>query len=49
VNGAWMGQKISAKQLKTTEGVDSSYANAMRYNYLQLTLTFCQFFTAIRF
>ncbi len=27
--GAWMGQKISAKQLKTSEGVDSSCANAL--------------------
>lgn len=24
--GAWMGQKISAKQLKTSEGIDSSCA-----------------------
>lgn len=26
-DGAWMGQKISAKQLKTSEGGDSSCAN----------------------
>lgn len=28
-NGACMGQKISAKQLKTGEGGDSSCANAL--------------------
>lgn len=27
--GAPIGQKISAKQLKTTDGVDSSCANAL--------------------
>ena len=29
LNGASMGQKISAKQLKTGEGGDSSCANAL--------------------
>jgi hypothetical protein len=37
-DGAWMGQKISAKQLKTSEGVDSSCANAL--------LSTCFYFTS---
>lgn len=38
-DGAWVGQKISAKQLKTSEGGDSSCANALLYVCFQLTST----------
>ena len=36
---AWMGQKISAKQLKTSEGGDSSCANTLLYDCFLLTST----------
>lgn len=38
-SGAWMGQKISAKQLKTLECVDSSCANALLVTWLSATST----------
>lgn len=38
-DGAWMGQKISAKQLKTSEGDDSSCANALLYDCFLFTST----------
>lgn len=38
-DGAWMGQKISAKQLKTCEGDDSSCANTLLYDRFLLTST----------
>lgn len=38
-DGAWMGQKISAKQLKTSEGGDSSCANTLLYDCFLLTST----------
>lgn len=34
-----MGQKISAKQLKTSKGSDSFCANALVYPYICLTST----------
>lgn len=37
--GACMGQKISAKQLKTSEGRDSSCANTFVSSYICITLT----------
>ena len=41
-DGAWMGQKISAKQLKTSEGGDSSCANTLLYDRFLLTSTHCK-------
>ncbi|CAM7492940.1 hypothetical protein CIPOMA221M_15180 [Citrobacter portucalensis] len=38
-DGARMGQKISAKQLKTSEGGDSSCANTLLYDCFLLTST----------
>lgn len=38
-DGACMGQKISAKQLKTAEGVDSSCANALLFTCFLFTST----------
>lgn len=39
MNGAWVGQKISAKQLKTCEGGDSSCANTLLYDCFLFTST----------
>lgn len=36
-DGAWLGQKISAKQLKTSEGGDSSCANTLLKDCFLLT------------
>lgn len=38
-DGAWMGQKISAKQLKTSEGSGSSCANILLYDRFLFTST----------
>lgn len=38
-DGACMGQKISAKQLKPSKGVDSSCANALLYDCFLITST----------
>ena len=38
-DGAWMGQKISAKQLKTSGGGDSSCANTLLSDCFLLTST----------